>query len=168
MSSASHSLPRPLYRARQFFASLRPRVGDEERRRADDHLGNALFPLFQAMAPRDQRHCLDVFQALRSQGYDDRDLLTAALLHDAGKGDVHLWQRVAYVLLTATVPSLLGRLAAPGAHGWRAGLAAIHHHDERGSRLVAAAGAPDAVVRLIRGEPADPRLALLRAADDSC
>lgn len=160
MSSASR--PRPLYRARQFFASLRPRIGDDKRREAIAYLGEGQSPLFEAMALPDQRHCLDVFQALRRQGHDDRDLLTAALLHDVGKENARLGQRVAYVLLQALSPRLLARLAGGG------GLAVLHRHAERGARLAAAAGASDAVVRLIRGDPADPRSALLQAADDSC
>ena len=157
MSSASR--PRPLYRARQFFASLRPRIGDDERREAIAYLGEGQSPLFEAMALPDQRHCLDVFQALRRQGHDDRDLLTAALLHDVGKENARLGQRVAYVLLQALSPRLLARLP---------GLAALHRHAERGGGLAAGAGATEAVVRLIRGDPADPRSALLQAADDSC
>ena len=38
------------------------------------------------MQPRDQRHCFDVYRSLRRQGGSDREVLQAALLHDAGKG----------------------------------------------------------------------------------
>lgn len=160
MSSASRL--RPLYRARQFFAALRPRISNEELDEARAYLDEGLWPLFESMALPDRRHCLDVFQALRRQGHADRDLLTAALLHDVGKGrNIHLWQRVAYVLLEALSPRLLERLAGGG-------LAALRRHAERGARLAAAAGANEAVMGLIRGDAADPRSDLLRAADDSC
>lgn len=168
MSSASRPLPRPLYRARQFFASLRPRIGEAERDEVAAYLTPAQLRLFQAMVGRDQRHCLDVFQALRRHGCDDPDLLAAALLHDVGKGDVRLWHRVAYVLLAAVSPRLLLLLAATDRPSWRGALARLHGHPERGAALVAAVGASDAVVRLIRGDPAEGRLALLQAADDSC
>lgn len=158
MSSASR--PRPLYRARQFFAALRPRISDEELDEARVYLDEGLWPLFESMALPDRRHCLDVFQALRRQGHADRDLLTAALLHDVGKENIRLWQRVAYVLLEALSPRLPERLSG--------GLAALHRHAQRGAVLAAAAGASEAVVGLIRGDPADPRSVLLRAADDSC
>lgn len=158
--------PKPLYRTRQFLGALRPRMSAEEREEAAALLGGRLLPLFDGMSPRDRRHCLDVYLALRRRGCQEEDVLLAALLHDAGKGGgVRLWQRVAYVLLAAS-PRLLERLAD------RWGLAALHRHAERGAELAAGAGAPPAVVELIRRheerDAADERAALLRAADDSC
>ncbi len=169
------SLARPLYRARQLFASLRTEIGEAERGEAAELLGERLFPLFEAMVPRDQRHCLDVLQTLQRQGFQDRDVLQAALLHDAGKGEgVRLWQRVAYVLLASISRGLLERLARRGVPfgRLRAGLAALHHHAERGAALAEQAGAAAVVVDLIRrheeGQAEDQRLSLLRGADDSC
>jgi len=159
MSSVSR--PRPLYRARQFFKALRPRISERERHEAKACLSEGQWVLFEAMALPDQRHCLDVFHALRRQGHNDEPLLTAALLHDVGKRGVSLGHRVAYVLLKPFLPQLPAGLADGG-------LAALHHHAERGAQLTEAAGASDAVVRLIRGDPGDPRSALLQAADDSC
>lgn len=165
------SVSRALYRSRQLLSALRPRLRPDERAEARALLGEALFPLFRSMSPRDQRHCLDVFRALRARGCRDAHLLTAALLHDVGKGrlagpPVRLWHRVAFVLLAALAPRLLDR--------WRGGgLATLRRHAQRGAELAARAGAPPAVVELIRrheecGQGADPRLRLLRAADDSC
>lgn len=159
--------PRPLYRTRQVLGALRPRISADERAEAAALLGERLLALFDSMAPRDQRHCLDVYLALRRQGCQDGDVLVAALLHDAGKGArVRLWQRVAYVLLEAASPRLLERVG----DGW--GLAALHRHAERGAELAAGAGAPPQVVELIRRheerDAADEQLTVLRAADDSC
>ncbi len=162
---------RPLYRTRQFFVALRPRVNEAELNEASALLGERLMPLFLSMARRDQRHCLDVYRALLRTACRDQDVLLAALLHDAGKGElagarVRLWHRVAYVLLAAASPRLLARLA-----GGRGGLAALHHHCERGALLAEAHGAPQEVADLIRrheeSDRRDPRLLLLRAADDS-
>jgi len=169
---AMSTLDRPLYRTLQFFVALRPTVNQAELNEASALLGERLMPLFLSMARRDQRHCLDVYGALVRTGCHDQNVLLAALLHDAGKGElaggrVRLWQRVAYVLLAAGTPRLLERLARG-----RGGLAALHHHSERGARLAEARGAPVEVVDLIRRHeatgPADERLLLLRAADDSC
>lgn len=163
---------RLLYRTRQFFAAIRPRVNQAELNEASALLGQRLMPLFLSMCRRDQRHCLDVYGALVRMGCHDQNVLLAALLHDAGKGElagarVRLWHRVAYVLLAAGTPRLLARLA-----GGRGGLAALHHHSERGAMLAERHGAPAEVVDLIRRHeataPADERLLLLRAADDSC
>ena len=167
----SLSLSRPLYRAGQFFASLRPRVDAAERAEAAAVLGEKLFALFDSMTPRDQRHCLDVYLALREGGCRDRDVLLAALLHDAGKGRLagartRLWHRVAYVLLAAAQPGRLETLSAGG------GLAVLHDHSQRGAELAVSMGASATVVELIRRhesrETGDDRLRLLQAADDAC
>jgi len=129
--------------------------------------------LFYAMTARDQRHCLDVFHALERETHSDPELLLAALLHDVGKGPVRLWHRVAYVLIRALSPRLLRRLASDNGSGWRQALASFSDHSRRGAVLVEATGAPEAVVLLVRLHSgaeiaADPRVALLRAADESC
>ena len=165
------SLSRALYRARQLFAALHPRVEAAERVEATAILGDRLLALFDSMSLRDQRHCLDVYHTLCVRGCHDRAVLKAALLHDAGKGrlagvQVRLWHRVGYVALAAAAPSPLERLAQRG------GLGVLRHHPERGALLAAAWGAPDAVVDLIRrheGRQApDERLRWLQLSDDSC
>ncbi len=163
-------LSRPGYRARQFFGALGARLGEDERRDAASLLGAGLMSLFESMSRRDQRHCFDVYRAVLARGCDDRDVLAAALLHDAGKGRlsgarVRLWHRVAYVVLTAGAPFMLRRL-----NGGRGGLAALHNHAARGAMLAEAMGATPAIADLIRrheDEPRDARQAALRAADDS-
>ena len=70
------------------------------------------MPLFNSMLKHDQRHCIDVYTKLREWGCEDLEVLTAALLHDAGKGSmaggrVRLWHRVAYVLLEAGAPQMI-------------------------------------------------------------
>ncbi len=172
------SASRPLYRARQFFVALRPRLEEAERAEAASVLGPELWLLFDSMSARDQRHCLDVYRVLRSHGCEDKDLLMAALLHDAGKGRlagtrVRLWQRVAYVLLGTAAPGMLNRLVGTGSLGrLTGGLRVLHQHAERGAELAAALGAPAEVVELVRdhedGARAGDRSRLLRAADDSC
>ena len=161
---------RPLYRARQFFEALRPRIDGDLYAEATALLGPELTPLFDSMAPRDRVHCLEVYRRLAESGCDNPDTLVAALLHDCGKGalsgaTVRLWHRVAYVLLAAAAPPLLDR-AARG----RGGLAAIHRHAETGARLAQEMGAPERVVHMIaeheRREHDDASQQMLRAADD--
>ena len=48
-------------------------------------LSPAAQELFASMSPADQRHSLRVYQGLQARGWSDRDMLTAALLHDVGK-----------------------------------------------------------------------------------
>ena len=167
------SLASALYRSRQFFRSVGASLSAEDRAEVAQRLNAEQQRLFYAMTARDQRHCLDVFHALQRDGHDDPDLLLAALLHDVGKGPVRLWHRVAYVLIRALSPRLLRRLASESGSGWRQALASFSDHSRRGAVLVEATGAPEAVVALVRlhsgDEMADdPRVALLRAADESC
>lgn len=162
---------RAAYRSRQFFGALRACVGEGERAEVEAHLTAAERHLFRSMDLRDQRHAMDVFQTLKSGGQRDTSLLAAALLHDAGKGRIMLWQRVAFVLLRAVSPGVVRRLARAGGTGWRGALDRMANHAERGAALAEAAGSSAETVRLIRlhRSPAgnDPALALLQAADEA-
>jgi putative nucleotidyltransferase with HDIG domain len=124
------------------------------------------------MGARDQKHSIDTFRLLKAQGCVDGDLLSAALLHDIGKGRlagarVRLWHRVVYVLLAAGATPLLRRLT-----NGRGGLANLRHHAERGAVVAEALGVGPAAVELIRrhhdDDITDTQLGLLRAADESC
>ncbi len=163
---------RAAYRIRQVFASVGTGLSPQEQRIVGGRLGQEQQRLFYAMAARDQRHCLDVFYALKRGGCQDGEVLLAALLHDVGKGPIRLWHRVAYVLLRATWPRLLARVAQAEGRGWRRAIASLEDHGIRGAALAEAAGTPAAVVQLIRhhqrADADDDRVVLLRAADESC
>jgi predicted hydrolase (HD superfamily) len=166
------SLARTLYRSRQFFTSIGASLKDEDRAEVEQWLDGDLLALFYEMTGRDQRHCLNVFRTLREKGHDDTELLLAALLHDAGKGPVRLWHRVAYVVIKTASPRLLRALARPNGGGWRRALASCSDHSTRGAALLEAAGAPEEVVKLVlsheRADCDDLQAAALRAADESC
>lgn len=161
---------RALYRSRQFFAALRPHVDGDLQADAFRLLSEPERRLFESMTLRDRQHCLEVYARLREQGHDDRDLLAAALLHDVGKGQVALWHRVAYVLLQASAPGLLQRLASPDqGRGWRPALHRCLHHPELGAELARQAGSSSQVIALIRAaeyDAPDERLLALQSADD--
>jgi hypothetical protein len=155
-------LARPLYRSRQVWHALRPRVDGAELQQARDLLSEHESRLFFAMERRDQRHALEVTRRVR-EITDERSILVAALLHDCGKGSVPVWLRVLNVL----VPWLVSALARRGngaAHRLR-------HHAEIGATMTEAAGSSPATVRLIRGhiEPDEAWMhdVLLRADDAS-
>ena len=161
---------RALHRSRQFFASLRPRVDAALRNEAFGVLSDAEQTLFESMTSRDQQHCLDVYGRLRKE-HSNSDLLVAALLHDCGQGQIALWHRVAYVLLDASAPSLLRRVAV-GDDGpaWRQALYRCVHHEELGAELAQQAGSSPRVVALILANHTDApneHLAALQAADDA-
>jgi hypothetical protein len=102
-----------MHRVLQFVSHLTARVSAEEEVTAHRILPGSAWTLFDSMPVADRRHGLDVAAHLLARGLEDRDLLAAALLHDAAKGvRLRLWHRVAGVLLEALAPRLLARLAA--------------------------------------------------------
>lgn len=127
--------------------------------------------LFDAMLVADRRHGLDVAKKLLQAGHDDRDLLGAALLHDAAKGDrMRLWHRVAGVLLEAVAPAALRRMASPAPTSWRHPFHLYLHHEPMSAVLSTQAGCSPRLAGFIRGEVADadePLLRALRKADDA-
>jgi putative nucleotidyltransferase with HDIG domain len=146
--------------------------------------------LFGQMARSDQRHSLDVMHTLRQAGHQDRDLLQAALLHDAGKSvparakpstgrgplqRLTVWHRTAVVLMQNVTPGWLARLAADG-RGWKRPFAIHVQHAQTSAQLAAQAGCTPKVVALIRehhaqrangaSAPNKEQAALLQWADE--
>jgi len=133
-------------------------------------LPGTAWPLFSAMPVADRRHALDVAARLAAAGHHDPDLLGAALLHDAAKGErMRLWHRVAGVLLHAIAPRALARLASSDERSWRYPFHLYLHHAALSADAALAAGCGHRVAGFIRGSnaPADTELAAaLRRADD--
>lgn len=174
------------YRTGQFFAALAARSGraDLDPAPARRILPDPLYELFLRMPPEDRRHGLEVLARLEADPAvtpaSDGPLLQAALLHDLGKAEagVRIEHRIARVLARAIAPRLW-RWLSGWPTGWRRPLWAVAHHPERGAVWAETAGAPPAVVELIRRHelPAPPEWrgldlarwhAALAAADASC
>jgi hypothetical protein len=128
------------------------------------------------MPSQDRQHALNVFRTLQQKGYDDPDLLAAALLHDVGKGvppggGPRLWHRVVVVLMRAFWPGLLERLGQEERDGWRRPFYIQQHHPALGAELAQQADCSAITVGLIRRhedpphQGDDPLLAALQAAD---
>jgi hypothetical protein len=169
------------YRVRQFIhaATAWIRTSGVDEAFIASYLPPRAVDLFLAMPYYDQQHALKVLETLKHQGYDDPDLMAAALLHDVGKsvspvGKSRLWHRVATVLGHALWPDLLERLSQedPGG-GWRQPFYIQKHHAALSAQLAQEAGCSSVTVGFIRRheEPAsqtdDPWLAALRAADSA-
>ncbi len=108
--------------------------------------------LFRQMSRVDQAHSLRVFAWLIHQGYQDHDLLVAALLHDCGKAAAKLsvWQRTIKVLLKGLSPSLWRKLAAPAPRkSWRYPFFVLQEHPKIGAEWARAAGCSDLTCWLI-------------------
>jgi hypothetical protein len=159
------------YRVWQLWRSVLPhQVGQVDRAVLDAILpAGGASRLFAAMSANDQHHSLMVYRALRDRGCADTEMLTAALLHDSGKGSGHvpLWVRPIVVLTHALLPGVLSWLAQNEHSRWRRPFYNAWHHADIGAELAAAAGLSPRTVLLIRThhQPDGPA-ALLHAVDD--
>jgi hypothetical protein len=155
-------------KARQFARHVTARVSAAERASLDAWLTTPEAALFDAMHVADRRHGLDVVASLRAMGVTDRDVLVAALLHDAGKGRTGLWPRVVWSLGETWGPWV--RRAAGRLPGMRRALLRLRDHAERSAAMAAAAGCSTRTVELIRNQdaPTDAEFGeLLRRADEA-
>jgi hypothetical protein len=142
---------------RQFLRGLTARVSPDERREAAQRLSPAALVLIERMPVDAQRHSLNVMRTLQAGGYDDPDLLTAALLHDVGKvaaddAGVHinLWLRGPLVLAEALAPGWLKRQAVDDPdRGWRYALHVHLEHPRIGAAWAQEAGCTPQVCWLI-------------------
>jgi len=143
-------------KVRQFRSHVTARVGVEERAGLVDWLSPAQLALFDSMHIADRRHGLDVVATLRADDVSDHEVLLAGLLHDAGKGHIGVWPRVAYSLGQAYGPSVW-RVASI-VPGWRGQLRRLQDHAETSAILAGDAGCPPRTVELIRHQdaPIDP------------
>lgn len=143
-------------KVRQFRSHVTARVGVDERAGLVDRLAPAQLALFDSMHVADRRHGLDVVATLRADGVTDDDVLLAGLLHDAGKGHVGVWPRVAYSLGQA-YGGWVWRIASL-VPGWRRALQRLRDHAETSASLAVEAGCSARTVELIRHQdaPIDP------------
>ena len=135
---------------------------------AREVLSGDLLSLYHAQEPRDQRHSARTARWLIERGHDgEHDLLVAALLHDAGKGEQRTRDRIAHVM-TEWLPDPVVADEASRFEMRRA-LARSRAHGELGADLLMAAGASPRVIELTRLHHQPPRqdamLALLQRAD---
>jgi hypothetical protein len=160
-----------VHRVAQFLGHLNARVSDDEAALASSLLPASAWPLFASMPVADRRHGLDVVERLLTQGWDDRDLLAAALLHDAAKGRrMRLWHRVGGVLVEALAPRLLARLAVDDPTSWRYPWHLYLHHAELSAHAAFAAGCGPRTAAFIRGQSSETdasAAAAFHAADEA-
>lgn len=166
------------YRVGQFLRGFRTAVTPEEARVIADLLSPAELQLFLAMRPRDRRHAVETMRNAAALAADhgatpSEELLVAALLHDVGKGQLRVEDRVIYVMLRAISLDLVDRLAGADGARWRLALWQLRHHASVGAAKLEAIGSAPRVVELTavhHGDPepgADLELAWLLAADEA-
>ncbi len=171
-------LARAIYRAGQFFRGFVTAVDPDDARAVAALLSPAELQLFLGQRPRDRRHAVltmrHVERIATAEGSTPSDeLRTAALLHDIGKGTLHVEDRILYVLLEAISPTLVDRFADEHASRPRRALWRLRHHSSLGAAQLTAAGSTPRVIDLVSTHhlPATPEgdreLPWLLAADES-
>jgi hypothetical protein len=158
---------------RRFFRGFRWALAPGEVEEARALLTDEELELFSALQGRERRHAMDVLHWLQTHTSPSRALQVAALVHNVGKGPLHLHERVLYVLLQKFAPPLLVRLSS--ARGGRLGraLAMQREHAPRGAERLTTIGSADRVRELVRhhhdASPGrDRELAWLMEADSRC
>jgi hypothetical protein len=167
---------RVLYRLRQFVGGLTARVSEADRREADEVLPPAARLWFRSL-PRDaQWHGLAVMRDLRCAGHERRELLAAALLHDAGKSEAAHGPvvRALMVLARKFAPDWLARRARldwRSARGLNRVAAVAVQHPQIAAERAAQCGCDPITIDLIRrhqakAESNDDLLRALQQVDD--
>ena len=95
---------------RRFFRGFYWAISPSEVAHARRVLTHRELLLFAGLQGRERRHAMDMFEWLRTRAEPSDDLLAAALVHNVGKGSIHLHERVAYVVLDRVSPGLVDRL----------------------------------------------------------
>ena len=163
------------YRFLQFFEAIRFDKRGIPVEIVQAVLNPSQMTMFQSMRAVEQVHAFSVLQRLRRQGQEDRDLLTAALLHDAGKNlyPLSLVERVIVVLGKKFLPHLARQWEQGKPRGLRRSFVVAARHAEWGAELLRTTGASPVAVELVRRHhdavTADDGslLLALQAADDS-
>lgn len=140
------------YRWRQFRQALAARpLPAEAQGEIAAVLSEAEVALFHRLSLNDQAHSYQVMRMLKSVGYDDPDLLAAALLHDIGKTRywMPIWVRSLLVLAEAFMPDRVRLWGEGEAKGWRRPFVVKARHAEWGAEMARAAGSRPLTVALI-------------------
>ncbi len=155
------------YRIRQFWHTVFIETDVDQLKLMRGYLTIEQWSLFNQLQPGEKNHAIMVFTKLLDQGDDQRELLTAALLHDIGKLRYHLnpIEKAVVVLIKAIHPGLAHRWGSMPVNGWDGlprwckAFILAENHAEWGADLARQAGASPMIESLIRRHHAGVNLA---------
>jgi hypothetical protein len=175
------SVDRIFYRARQFWHTLTGKLSHRNWEEVRSALAPDLLALFTEMSDPEQTHGFRVYRRLKVEGYQDPDLLAAALLHDVGKNrsPLTVWERVWIVIASPIFSQSSKPNTSPAQGEDRNPMTVAKRHPAWGAEMALQRGASSITAWLIRnherkdveGVEDTSRLRMLRAlikADDMC
>lgn len=175
------SVDRFFYRARQFWHTLTGKLSHRNWEEVRSALAPDLLALFTEMSEPEQTHGFRVYRSLKAEGYQDPDLLAAALLHDVGKNrsPLTVWERVWIVIASPIFSQSSKPDTSPAQVEDRNPMTVAKHHPAWGAEMALQRGASSTTAWLIRnherkdveGIEDTSRLRMLKAlikADDIC
>jgi hypothetical protein len=166
------------YRLRQLSDNLKAGpLPPPARREIAAVLSEAENKLFERFSHADQQHSYRVLRLLWDAGYNNPDLLVAAVLHDIGKTcyPLSVWDRILIVVGEKFVPDRAANWGSGSPDSWKRPFVVRSRHPIWGADMAAAAGSSLGAVDLIRRhqdkvdpdrEEEDVWLARLQWADD--
>ena len=139
-----------IYRIRQFWYALRPKINSNELRWAQSILPTSAFSLFINQSMPEKRHALDVAKDLFLSHPNDPNLLIAAFLHDCGKSQnaLKLWERI-YIVLLQKAPRKTWSLLLRSHSVLSSPLRTAQEHPIWGAEMARNAGLNEEIVQLI-------------------
>lgn len=149
------------YRMHQFWMAVTGSLSRDDWVEIQSFLTPEQLRLFNRMSEAEKVHSLRVFRRLRSEGYQNVELLTAALLHDVGKSryPLSLWERVWVVVAPNIVKNNLSVDSQKHNKVERALLVA-ERHPLWGAEMAQAAGVSATTAWLIQHHERDDPQAL--------
>ena len=141
-----------MYRIWQFWKAITARLTPPDWSEVERVLTPGQLVLFKKMTLSDRAHSCRVMQTLLEKGFEDRQLMAAALLHDSGKSQhpLRFWERPIPVLMRYFKGGDQESVGDQPQKGWRRALVIARQHPEWGAVLAEDAGASPLTVWLIR------------------
>ncbi len=142
-----------LYRLQQFWQNINAvPLTPEAYATVSATLTPTELNLFSRYTNSDQWHAYRVMRTLRSAGYHEPDLLTAALLHDIGKSCVSLTviDRSIAVLAAKLFPQKASQWGQGDGQGWQRPFTVRALHPQWGADMAFEADCNTRIVTLIR------------------